>query len=490
MRTNSHPCVMAVLLVALSGCTSATQHDEEPVPAPDGTNGSHVPSVVPARWSAAPAPVGDPANGWGGPVKDRAEVTVAVNPINPRNMIAGAWDLNWENMPNHGQPGPTTPIRGPGVYASHDGGATWKNDWLPIEFKGGANHDTADPAIAFDSTGNAYYAIIVLGGRGLQVFRSEDEGRSWTFRSVAVKVFTDAEGCRRGHDKEFLAVDPADDRLYMTYAESLNGCRDGRPDTQRVVLIASDDGGATWSAPVPVTPTDATQEQFATPAVGPNGTLFVSYERLPPDVSPESPCVPSWAGQVGSPSVWVATSSDRGATWTQHFVSNLCDVVLATPEAASVVVGVPALAVDPSTGLAAVAWSHRSVPNSPVLVSTSNDLGASWSRPAALPNVATSGYVPWVDAADGVLRVAYLAFLPGGIYETVVHESTDGKTWTGPASLSRVSCACFSYKGRTPASLGHYIGMDSVDGVVVAVFPMQASASDVLNVWARVGSYR
>lgn len=178
----------------------------------------------------------------------------------------------------------------------------------------------------------------------------------------------------------------------------------------RISVVISDDGGATWTAPVPITGDhDDTQEQFASPGVGPDGTVYIAYEKVSGTPSIDNPCAPAFAGMAISAQVWVAKSTDGGATWTQHFV--------------------------------------------------------------------------------GVTRVAFVSTLPGGAYNTMIRESRDGATWSDAVSLGVMSCACYGYNSPERLNLGHYLGLDARDGVVVITFPQQPSLGVPINIWAMTARY-
>src|ERR1051325_1763090 len=73
--------------------------------------------------------------------RDQTEPTIAIDPTNPNNLIAGANDDR----------APSTLW----AYVSNDAGMTWKN----IELPPGPDWATiaTDPSIAFNSNGFAYY---------------------------------------------------------------------------------------------------------------------------------------------------------------------------------------------------------------------------------------------------------------------------------------------------------------------------------------------
>src|SRR5438477_6742465 len=112
------------------------------------------------------------------------ETPIAVNPVNPDNLITGNNDWNYND--------------GCGVNASFDGGKSWTktfpNGFIPGITKytddpsvpGTGFYDYGgDPAVAFGPDGTAYFAC--FGYQGTQPYgvalllsRSTDGGRTWT----------------------------------------------------------------------------------------------------------------------------------------------------------------------------------------------------------------------------------------------------------------------------------------------------------------------
>src|SRR5216683_124752 len=79
----------------------------------------------------------------------QSETSIAINPANPLNVIAGANEIQ------------RLPMR---AMYSTDGGATFTGVDLPLpppRTQSGFDFGS-DPAVAFDSAGNAYYAYIIV----------------------------------------------------------------------------------------------------------------------------------------------------------------------------------------------------------------------------------------------------------------------------------------------------------------------------------------
>src|SRR5262245_61726745 len=113
----------------------------------------------------------------------QGETTIAINPTNPANMIAGS---------NNG--GPSSILGVTEAYWTKDGG----NTWTAVDLGG-----LGDPGVAFDRAGNAYFSFID-SNYGISVRKSTDGGVTW---APAVQVA--ASPIHNGvEDKPAIAVGP------------------------------------------------------------------------------------------------------------------------------------------------------------------------------------------------------------------------------------------------------------------------------------------
>ena len=107
------------------------------------------------------------------------ETSVAVNPRNRRNLVAGANDYRLA-------------FASSGFYATTDAGRTWYDGILPFpSLPDGDNLDGGgDPAITYDREGVAYYAEIAFNRtddtNGIFVMRSTNGGFTWTRACVPI----------------------------------------------------------------------------------------------------------------------------------------------------------------------------------------------------------------------------------------------------------------------------------------------------------------
>ncbi|HEX3509340.1 MAG TPA: hypothetical protein VHW94_13205, partial [Candidatus Dormibacteraeota bacterium] len=134
------------------------------------------------------------------------ETSIAVNPTDTNNMIGGAND--YQLGINSG--GHVTESILSRAHVTFDGGTTWS--MYPL-FSSSTYQATGDPAVAFDTSGHAYYAT--LGFRFVSktnaqspdvlVSNSSDKGKTWNVVRVAAGsgVFTSVGDVL---DKEYIAA--------------------------------------------------------------------------------------------------------------------------------------------------------------------------------------------------------------------------------------------------------------------------------------------
>lgn len=177
------------------------------------------------------------ATGYGDGVLDaETEPSLAVDPNNPRNLIA-AWmqDL----------------YQGYVVAYSRNGGSTWRTVMVPgISPCTGSEYElAADPWLSIGPDGTAYLAGISLDlsestprlpfRTRLQVSRSKDGGASWSQPAVI------AEGRGRLHDKPALVADARrPGHAYVVWTEFLTALG---PPADGIHFSRTTDGGLTWS---------------------------------------------------------------------------------------------------------------------------------------------------------------------------------------------------------------------------------------------------
>jgi hypothetical protein len=217
------------------------------------------------------------------------ETSIAVNPKDSDNIIGGANDYQISLSPG-GTVYETIHSR---AHVTFDGGDTWTEYPLANQ---NAYTSTGDPAIAFDADGRAYYATLgftwsqsfpCCNNPDVVVETSTDGGATWSsLRRVANgSGYFNSPGTF--NDKEYIAAWGSGNAIvtWTHYNDGLFGSYISSP----IYASVTHDGGATWTAGQsisgsadfcsnPAETTDAcNQDQFSTPAVADDGSIFVSF---------------------------------------------------------------------------------------------------------------------------------------------------------------------------------------------------------------------
>ncbi|MFL6140184.1 MAG: sialidase family protein [Frankiaceae bacterium] len=370
------------------------------------------------------------------------ETTIAVNPTNPRNIIAGANDFQLS-------------ISGQHVYqtalsramVSDDGGRTWSTYALP--WNGGAQL-TGDPAIAFDADGRAYYSTLGFNqGQGrsgiptspdVLVSTSTDGGRTWTGPATVARGTGNFNSNAVINDKEYMAAWGHGNAI-VTWSRYLFG-QGGAFVEGPIVASVTHDGGRTWSDAVEISGSapfctgggngaaDRCDQDFTSvPTVTPDGRILVAFENGPAPGSPDEDdqylvveVSPATGKRIAGPYV-VAPMQDGLADYPVDVQGRQTyqDSQFRTSSAGNIT-------ADPAhPGRLAVSWSdmrnspsldtgrtdpYTTVTNSDVFVSVSDDYGRTWSAPAKVadggPNAVTDQWFPWAAyGPDGTLSVTF-----------------------------------------------------------------------------------
>lgn len=326
------------------------------------------------------------------------EPTVAVNRNNPSSIIAASHAYTLASgFPQFG------------VYRSINGGATFTTSFLPVP---AGFRNTGDPIIDADLNNRWLLAGIAVqpvsatvDRASIIVYRSVDDGQTF---SAAINV----SGINNNFfdDKEYLAFDksPAstfEGNAYISYTRFTNDAA----ATSQILLQRSVDGGLTWMAPIAITPAigGAPFVQGSNVQVGPNGEVYVAWIE----------------GDFTNATFRIRRSDDGGVTFGPTVnVSAIVRVPLTlAAEVPSWAFRVPTfafLAVDTSEcfGSANFArvyavWQAYGTTNAHILLSFSDDGGATWSAPIRVDNSPedTQNFFPFVAVSpcSGTVTVIY-----------------------------------------------------------------------------------
>lgn len=250
----------------------------------------------------------------------KAEVDLAVNPTNPRNVVVASKDRD--------------PTASDCVWsvaqATKDGGRTWTTSYVGGDKAHRAPAATGyqcvtDPIMAFDAHGVLYYSmqayqdnprtvplpsVPYLGtpspGSAMVLARSKDGGLSWDKYNVQVL----GDGYLVFHDYQRMLVNPKTGSVHTIW----NALRDfGSPPVDptpsyvAATVVTSRDGGETVDPPVFIGPRDAsvTTQFFSGFAATKDGTIYVTVNKGQN----------SDAGEATD--VWIYKSTDDARTFTE-----------------------------------------------------------------------------------------------------------------------------------------------------------------------------
>ncbi|HVM01619.1 MAG TPA: sialidase family protein [Acidimicrobiales bacterium] len=412
-----------------------------------------------ARPAQAPRPVAGPGVQIG--VEDeealiRAASTpvLAVNPDDPDNYVVG-YRIE-------------LPAFSCAVATSFDAGTSWAP--AALELPPGTER-CYTTSLAFDGDGVLHLLFVTLAGPGnvpsaAWLTRSTDGGRTF---EPAVQVLDAEKFMVR------LIVDPtaspAD--LYLTWVEGSGiGFLQMAPPSS-VMVRASTDGGRTFGPPARVSDAGRDRVGAAVPLLlGPDAlaVFYFDYRRDAFDFQ-------NLPGRYeGTFELVAATSRDGGATFTEATVD--ADVV--PPEPFLVFLPPLPAATRAPGGAVHVAWSDGRSESPAVLLSTSENDGATWSPPRRVDADEGEAFVPQLGTAPaGRLDVVYAEVGGGEGGPTRIRftsSSDDGRTFGPAAALNEpFARAWLPVSPRAEAGagpdLGSGLGLVSADKGAFVAWP-------------------
>ena len=299
-----------------------------------------------------------------------AEVSIAINPANPDNMIAASLQIGR----------PPRPRAASYHYVTFDGGKTWTTVPTPNT----SSLVQGDDVVAFSSDGVAYHVHLSFDGirlarplraeNGIIVNVSKDGGKTWTDGTPAINHVNTVTPFE---DKPGIVVDNAPasggkGNVYIAWTRfDVYGSANPEHRSQ-IYFTRSTDQGQTFSMPFRISDTggdcvdsDNTVEG-AVPAVGPNGDVYLV-----------------WAGPLG---LVFDKSTDGGLTFGKDkVISDMPGGWDFSIDGLERVNGMPNTAVDlsngPNKGTLYVNWIDARNGDLDVFVMSSRNGGESWSTP-------------------------------------------------------------------------------------------------------------
>ena len=254
-----------------------------------------------------------------------------------------------------------------------------------------------------------------------------------------------------------------------------------------IVLAHSEDGGRTFAAPVTVSEPNRLAVQ-PTLLSGPGGQVVIGALDL---VDDRATYQTAHEGRPGPPPAgpWrlvLWRSSDGGASFGP--AATVADGVVPAQRVLIDLAPAPAFALDPARGRAYAAWET----GRDVMVSRSDDAGATWSPGHRLGPAAGGQFLPGVAVApDGRVDVAYYdrSRDPGDVLaEVVLASSSDGgKSFTTEALSERFDSMVGSFNGDD-VMLGSHLAVIAQPGTATVVWPDTTRGNRTTNVVDLVSS--
>jgi hypothetical protein len=264
-----------------------------------------------------------------------------------------------------------------------------------------------DPALAFDSSGNLYYASLLedntTGNSYVGVNKSASTSPSVSFGSSVVLSGPSSTNPPDGfEDKEFIAIDNTggtyDGRVYVAWTDFSNQFSTSAPTTIMLAASSATSPTLTFSTPLQLASSSSGIYHGAFPAVGPDGSVYVAWVQL------------SSISSAASATINLVKSVNGGATFTNpdpadtnpsktvaSFTSVTPDISTGTSLVGNSTVNplrtrtYPFLAVDntpvgsPTRGnlycVFAAQPSSSTPPRAEIYFTASTDGGKSWSAP-------------------------------------------------------------------------------------------------------------
>lgn len=370
------------------------------------------------------------------------EVSIAINPKNPNQIIAGA------NISS--------------AYYSSDAGKTWLRTGVVCAPYG----VYGDPVVFWDTAQSAYFMHLSFPNPKLT------PGGSWIDRIVTNKSTNFGQSydlCaavgkndKKVQDKHWACVDPRNNAIHVSWTQFDKYESKNRSDSSIIRYSNSLDGGLTWAEPIRISSfggdcldSDSTVEG-AVPCVGPKGQIYIA-----------------WAGPKG---LCFNKSTDGGKTFLKQEkiinpIKNGWDYNVDGLFRAN---GLPFTVCDnsnsPYKGRIYICWSDEKNggKNKDVFMVFSDDEGENWCEPILVtyhPNHKEQ-FMPCltIDQSTGYIYIVYYSrqnFLNGDLTDVYLAVSKNGGLKFDYYQLNENP-----FNPNKQVFFGDYIGISAVKGVV------------------------
>ena len=352
---------------------------------------------------------------------DRSETSIAVDPNNPQHLMA-TWNEYGAAISSNGEMG---------WAFSTDGGTDWSTEGTITPSEGYG----FDPSCAIGRNHNEYYSFVNWSGSQpygpVDLAVSTNNGQSWnTIKASYYDTY---------HDKPYLTVDtttsPYAGNVYVVYRSSYLYRKDGGIYTYiKLATLPKGDVNSNWvyttiatSATIPPlgnSPTSNDYVNFASPAVGPHGTLYVAYYvgTLNSAGVPQS----NEAAEI-----CVAKSTNGGSNFELMKTFSITGAYQQTFGYIRVS-SIPTMVVDPTNSNVYLAFVEGGS-SYHIYFTRSTDGGSSWSTPTIVTQDTTGDQVfPWLTVnATGIVSLVYYEVDNGSVDVYSAQSFNHGQSFAG-----------------------------------------------------------
>lgn len=391
-------------------------------------------------------------------VTGSCEPSIAINPKNPNNIVAG-------NVLND-------------YHFSFDGGLTWHSQKLRSDLG-----VYGDPCILADNEERFYYLHLANpDGRGfgsdkflntIVLQRSEDGGQTWT-KGTGIGNNEPAQ-----QDKEWAAVHPKTGQIYVTWTEFDKYGSNNPKHKSRIRFATSDDHGETFSKAVSISELegnaidDDETTEGAVPAVDSDGNIFVAWSF--------------------DDKIYFDKSLDNGKTWMDNDKTLAVQPGGWTQDIPGIgrCNGMPVTCVDNSSsehqGTIYVNWTDQrnGSDDTDVFLTKSEDKGETWSKPIRvnLDQTKTHQFFTWmsVDQLTGYIYIVYYDRSP------YVNNKTDvvlAVSKNGGVTFSNETISESPFTPIPDVFFGDYNNISAYNGIVRPIWTRYEKGK--LSVWTAI----
>lgn len=369
----------------------------------------------------------------------QVEPSIAINPNNPNELIAGTV-LN-------------------DYYFSKNNGKTWKSSTLTSQY--GVH---GDPVVLIDGRGNYYYFHLSNPKNGYRLDRIVCQRTSSLDEPMKTVGATEPNG--KMHDKHWAAIDPKNGTIHMAWTQFDKYDSKSPLDSTIIVYSNSKNQGETWSKPLRISKlagncldNSGTIEGVSI-CIGLNSEVFVTY------------CLNN--------EIYLNCSLDGGQNW---FAKDLKIAEQIGGWSFSVpgvyrVNGFPSIQIDrsnsPNRGRLYLSWSDQKNGNTDtdIWIKYGDDFGKTWSNQSKINDDNTSKHqflsVMRVDPLTGTVATLFYDRRHHDDWSTDVYLawSTDGgKTFKN----EKVNSSSFIPDPKK--FFGDYLALDIHNNIVHAMWP-------------------